>query len=122
MARFDITLKSLLQDADITFLKLLTGSGVRAWLDVELPTVRNLRVDRLGEAESGDLTQIELQTANDRHMPVRMAHYYLHIYEKYGRTPRQFVLYVGKPALTMLDALVPAWFRVSVPAGRYSKS
>jgi len=106
MPRFDITLKSLLHDADIIFLRLLTGSDVRAWLNVELPRVSNPRVDRLGQTESGDLVQIELQTANDRRMPLRMAYYFLHIYEQYGQAPRQFVLYVGKPALAMPDALI----------------
>lgn len=105
MPRFDITLKSLLQDADLIFLRLLTGSGVRAWLDVELPQVRNLRVDRLAQTDSSDLVQIELQTVNDRRMPLRMAYYFLHIYEQYGKAPRQFVLYVGKPALAMPDSL-----------------
>ncbi len=105
MQQFDITLKSLVKDSTGIFLQLLTGSRIRSWLNVELPQVRNRRVDQLGETDLGDLVHIELQSANDSQMALRMARYFLTIYEQRGRAPRQIVLYVGQPALSMPDFL-----------------
>jgi hypothetical protein len=38
-----------------------------------LPTVRNLRLDLLGETADGGLAHVELQSGNDAAMPLRMA-------------------------------------------------
>jgi len=50
---------------------------IAPWLNVELPEVRNTRVDLLGETATGDLIHIELQSTNDPDMPLRMAEYCL---------------------------------------------
>lgn len=105
MHQFDVAIKSLLQDADSIFLQLLTGFDIRTWFNVELPQVQNPRVDRLGKAASGELFELEVQTSNDPTMPLRMALYFLRIYELHGQFPRQIVLYVGKAPLTMPDTL-----------------
>ena len=52
---------------------------IAPWLNVELPEVRNTRVDLLGETATGDLIHIELQSTNDPDMPLRMAEYCLRV-------------------------------------------
>lgn len=68
---------------------------------MELPAVQQPRVDLLCRLANGELLHIELQSANDPQMPLRMAEYALHIYRIFGRFPRQIVLYVGDAKVTM---------------------
>ena len=75
------------------------------WLNVELPKVRNPRVDLLGRTASGELVHIELQSTNDPDMPLRMAEYALAILRHYQEYPHQVVLYVGDGTLGMKAAL-----------------
>jgi hypothetical protein len=67
--------------------------------------VRNLRVDLLGETPAGDLVQIEFQSRNERHLPLRMAEYLFSIGALHGRIPRQIVLYVGDEPMRMKDRI-----------------
>ena len=83
----------------------LPGQTVEQWLDVELPRVQNPRVDLLGETADRELLHIELQSANDIEMPLRMSEYCLAIRRKLGRFPRQVLVYVGEPAMTMAREL-----------------
>jgi hypothetical protein len=54
---FDIALKSLISEGGADVLDLLVGGGrVADWINVELPRVRNPRVDLLARMESGRLT------------------------------------------------------------------
>lgn len=101
MHEYDIALKTLLMRPDGVVLARLTGASIERWHNVELPEVRNLRVDLLGETASGDLVHIELQRANDPAMIWRMAEYAFSIKRRFGRWPSQFVLYVGQPPLRM---------------------
>jgi hypothetical protein len=71
------------------------------WQNVELPEVRSLRVDLLGELAPGKLIHVELQRANDQAMIFRMAEYALSIRRVYGHLPVQFVLYVGQAPMRM---------------------
>jgi predicted transposase YdaD len=105
MQGYDAALKQLLRGPATLTMRELTGTAVREWLNVELPNVRNLRLDLLGESVDGDLVHVELQSGNDAAMPLRMAEYCLGVYRLYGRLPRQIVLYVGEPALRMESAL-----------------
>jgi len=41
------------------------------------------------------LIGFELQSSNDKSLPLRMAEYALRVYRKYGQFPEQYVLYVG---------------------------
>ena len=70
---------------------------------MELPHLRAPRVDLLGETESGELIQVELQTTNDPAMPLRMLEYGIAIARRHGRFPRQIVVYVGRDRLRMAD-------------------
>jgi hypothetical protein len=105
MQEYDVTLKLLLQGSATLTMHELTGTVVTKWLNVELPKVRNLRLDLLGETADGGLVHVELQSGNDAAMPLRMAEYCLAIFRQYGQFPRQVVLYVGEPALSMKSEL-----------------
>ena len=105
MQKYDVTLKLLLQGpARLTMLEL-AGCSVKKWLNVELPKVQNPRADLLGETVDGNLIHVELQSANDGTMPLRMAEYCLGVFRLFGKFPRQVVLYVGEPPLGMDNEL-----------------
>jgi len=101
MQAYDVALKLLLQGPATLMMRELTGGSVEKWLDIELPKVRNLRMDLLGETSDGGLIHIELQSGNDAAMPLRMAEYCLGVYRLFGKIPRQVLLYVGEAPLRM---------------------
>jgi len=105
MQEYDVTLKLLLRGSARLTMRELTGTGVETWLDVELPKVRNTRADLLGETADKSLIHLELQSANDATMPVRMAEYCLGVYRLFGTFPRQVLLYVGEAPLHMASEL-----------------
>ena len=108
MQEYDVALKLLLQGSATLVMRELTGTAVAKWLDVELPkvqSVRNPRLDLLGETVDGDLVHLELQSGNDTAMPLRMAEYSLGVFRLFGRFPRQVVLYVGESELRMASEL-----------------
>ena len=105
MHEYDIVLKSVIRRLGGEALELLTGFAIDQWHNVELPEVRTLRADMVGEAAQGKLVQIELQSANDPEMPLRMAEYALAIYRQFRQFPQQIVLYVGRAKLKMPGVL-----------------
>jgi hypothetical protein len=88
-----------------TALRQLTGVPVERWLNVEVPRVRNPRVDLLGETQEGELVHVEFQSSNDPAMAHRMADYYLAVYRQLDRYPRQTLIFVGDERLRMKDTL-----------------
>jgi Domain of unknown function (DUF4351) len=107
MHEYDISLKLLLRGSGSGALRELTGGIViEKWLDVEMPEMQNTRVDLLGETAAGDLVHIELQSANDLAMPVRMLEYCVRVYRLFGKFPRQILLYVGDAPLRMQAGLM----------------
>lgn len=100
MHEYDIALKETLRQVDLA-MRELTGRVIARWLNVETPQVQNPRVDLLGEAESGDLVHLELQSTNDMTMPLRMAEYCLRVYRQFRRFPYQVVVYIGDQSLRM---------------------
>ena len=100
MHEYDTTLKLLLQRAPGLIAREL-GIHVKRWLNVELPTVHNPRVDLLAETTDGRLIHIEIQSTNDVQMALRMLEYGLLIFKQDGRFPIQIVLYVGDSLLNM---------------------
>jgi hypothetical protein len=113
MQEYDVTLKLLLRHLSESAMRDLAGSAVGTWLETELPTVQNLRLDSLGEAVDGSLVHLELQSTNDPSMPIRMARYALEVFRKFKRFPRQTMVYVGEGPLQMEDELrgPDLWFR-----------
>jgi predicted transposase YdaD len=113
MQEYDVALKLLLQKSATVTVRELTGTTIAKWLDVELPAVQNPRVDLLGEAPDGSLIHLELQSRNDRTMPVRMVEYCFRVYRLFEKLPRQILVYVGEPPLRMESEIRGAdvWFR-----------
>ncbi len=101
MQEYDIALKILLRGFASRTLQRLVGAPVEKWLDVELPRIQNPRADLLGETSGGKLVHIELQSGNDPNMPLRMLEYFVGMYRRFARFPRQAVLYVGEAPLRM---------------------
>jgi hypothetical protein len=60
MHEYDTALKLLLRGSADLIIRQLTGAPVIKWLNVELPEVRNTRVDLLEETAAGGLVHIEL--------------------------------------------------------------
>jgi predicted transposase YdaD len=98
---YDIALKSVIRRLSGPALQTLTGFAIQRWHNVELPEVRALRVDMVGETRDGTLVQLELQSTNDGDMALRMAEYALAVYRHFRQFPQQIVLYVGKAPLGM---------------------
>ncbi len=112
MHEYDKALKNLLTRGQGSLLRRLTGLEVTRWLNAELPEVRSLRADLLGEVRSGRLAHFELQSANDVRMVLRMLEYSVAIQRALGSFPEQLVLYVGEAPLRMVN-------RVSGPGLSY---
>jgi predicted transposase YdaD len=108
MHEYDTVLKALLQDPRSSILKQITGAQTGRLLNVELPEVQQTRVDLLFEIleEIRRLVAIELQSANDPLLPLRMAEYSLRVYRIHKQFPEQYVLYVGNGPMTMPSALI----------------
>jgi predicted transposase YdaD len=101
MHEYDVAFKLLLQQSVDVAIREIAGTTVARWLSVELPEVRNTRVDLLGESTAGDLIHLELQSTNDPTMALRMAEYCLRVYRLFGRFPQQTLVYVGDAPLRM---------------------
>lgn len=105
MHEYDIALKSVIRRLGGNALRALTGFAIERWHDVEMPEVRTLRADMVGETADGTIVQVELQSTNDADMAIRMAEYALAIYRQFRQFPRQIVLYVGRAPLAMAGTL-----------------
>src|SRR5580700_3359330 len=103
MHEYDVALKNILTRPGSSILEQLTGASSLKWINVEAPKVNNRRVDLLGELPDGNLVHIELQSRNQKDFPLRMAEYLFGIGLRFGRLPRQVVLYVGEAPLRMKD-------------------
>jgi hypothetical protein len=78
MHECDTVLKALLQCPQTSILERITGARIDHWLNVEFPEVQQTRVDLLGEpADNQRVIGLELQSANDAKLPLRMAEYAL---------------------------------------------
>ena len=100
---FDVSLKSLFQDAHGIVSKLLFGGPVVEWLDAEQPKVTNRRGDVLAKTSDGRLHHVEFQTRNDPEMPFRMLEYYVGYRRRWRDHIEQVLLYAGKEPLRMKD-------------------
>jgi hypothetical protein len=93
---YDVALKRILTRPGSALLYALTGCKRLRWLNVELPKVNNPRIDLLGARPDGELVHLEFQSRSERKLAVRMGEYLFAIAKRYGRIPRQVVLYVGE--------------------------
>ncbi len=117
MHECDITLKLLLAESADEALRQLGADGkVKRWLNVELPSVQNRRVDLVAELDTVKLLHIELQSTNDPEMALRMLEYAACILRRDGRYPRQVLLYVGNEKSRMQERIdeegMNFWYRL----------
>jgi hypothetical protein len=82
MGEYDIAVKSFLHAGRATLL-VLTDAGMARRHNVELPEVRNRRVDLLGESSGGRMMHIELQSTNDSSMAPRIMEYRTAVYRQF---------------------------------------
>ena len=111
---FDATLKEFFQQQPTSLLMELTGGvPVVEFLNVELPSVQERRLDLVLLLEDGTLLHIELQSTNDGDMGLRMLEYFALLWRRYRKPVRQVVLYVGTPRMRMSGVFETAALRFS---------
>jgi hypothetical protein len=64
MHEYDVAFKLTLQQMDVA-MQELAGVAIARWLGVELPKVRNARVDLLGETENRELVLTDHRDAEE---------------------------------------------------------
>jgi len=114
MQEYDVALKSFLCNGRESLLAL-TSVVVERWHNVELPEVRNLRVDLLGEGADSRLIHIELQSTHDATMALRMLEYSAAVYRKFGRFPEQIVIVCRESTATDERPAGRSEFVISMP-------
>ncbi|MCX7874187.1 MAG: hypothetical protein N2327_07135 [Caldimicrobium sp.] len=92
---FDRTLREVLQRLPLKIIQILFGSKVSEVLESTFPTTKERKADFVGRLENGTLIHLEIQSAYDPTLPLRLIELYLRIYERYGAYPLQVLLWVG---------------------------
>jgi predicted transposase YdaD len=98
LRRFDLILKEIFSKAVGIIFWLATGQkieGKAKILSTEIRFVKSFYPDILLEI-GGKIIHIEVQVQQDKTLPERMLNYFYAIRKKYGKTPTQIVLFVGK--------------------------
>ena len=98
LKRFDLILKEIFSKAVGIIFGLATGQkieGKAKILPTEIRFVKSFYPDILLEI-GGKIIHIEIQVQQDKTLPERMLDYFYAIRKKYGKTPTQIVLFVGK--------------------------
>jgi predicted transposase YdaD len=98
LKRFDLILKEIFSKAVGIIFWLATGQkieGKAKVLPAEIRFVKSFYPDILLEIV-GKIIHIEIQVQQDKTLPERMLDYFYAIRKKYGKTPTQIVLFVGK--------------------------
>jgi predicted transposase YdaD len=98
LRRFDLILKEIFSKAVGIIFWLATGQkieGKAKVLPAEIRFVKSFYPDILLEI-GGKIIHIEVQVQQDKTLPERMLDYFYAIRKKYGKTPTQIVLFVGK--------------------------
>ena len=98
---YDVVLKLLFRGKSSRAVEEIAGGPVKRWLDKELPAIRNTRADLIGETAGGDFVHLEFMSVNQTFIELRMAGYYVEIYQAFRRHPRQALIYVGREKLRM---------------------
>src|SRR5205823_2765767 len=90
---YDVVLKLLFRSKSSRVVQAIAGGAVKRWLDKELPAIRNTRADLVGETAGGEIVHLEFMSENQKFFELRMAGYYVEIYQASGRHPRQSLVY-----------------------------
>ena len=108
MQNFDVALKEIFQTIGTSLTEKLAGAAPAEWLNVELPETRNPRADFVCRLVNGLLFHMEFASYNDAELIWRMLDYLSMLRKKYGQTPRQVVLYMGRDPLRMPNRIEEA--------------
>jgi predicted transposase YdaD len=98
LKRFDLILKEIFSKAVGIIFWLATGQkieGKAKILPTEIRFVKSFYPDILLEI-GGKIIHIEIQVQQDKTLPERVLDYFYAIRKKYGKTPTQIVLFIGK--------------------------
>ena len=100
---YDTILKSILQSLGNILTPSLTGGAKPVeLLNVEFNSMEKRVPDLVARLDDGRIFHLEVQSDNDRKMPLRMLRYWLLLREQYpGALIVQHVLYIGGPTLSM---------------------
>ena len=98
---YDVVLKLLFRSQSSQAVQEIAGGPVKRWLDKELPAIRNTRADLIGETIGGEFVHLEFMSENQKFFDLRMAGYYVEIYQGCGTHPHQALVYVGRNKLRM---------------------
>jgi hypothetical protein len=98
---YDVVLKLLFRNKSSQAVPENAGGPVKRWLDKELPAIRNTRADLIGETVGGESVHLEFMSVNQKFIDLRMAGYYVEIYQACGRHPLQALVCVGREKLRM---------------------
>ena len=95
---FDAALEGLFEHPGPALLRKLTGGiAIVEVLNLQLPRVKERRLDLLAPLADGSLLHIEFQSTNRGDMALRMAEYYLLRVRRFpGRSVRQEVCTWGR--------------------------
>ncbi len=111
MHDYDRVVKIILKDRrSRLLLGAISGMPHLRWLPVGFEKTQSTaerQADLVGRAPDRTLVHVELQSTNDPKMALRMAEYYLSIYRRHKKFPRQFVLYLGQKPMRMKTTLGP---------------
>ncbi len=95
--KYDYTLKELFQRVNIKFFEMITGRNDSAEiLNIELPAIKKRIIDLLIKYSDGSLYHFEIQTKNEKDFHFRMLEYAYEIKRRFGRCPKQYVIYIGE--------------------------
>src|SRR5690349_20117645 len=114
---YDVSLKGISVLQTSLFIDELVRRQIGEWrltgfLSTEFPRTAKLFADLLGRCGPSEIIHIEFQSSNDATMQWRMLEYYVETVRLHGTGPddattvvRQFVVYVGKGRMSMLNRL-----------------
>jgi hypothetical protein len=114
-AEKDIISKQILKRIALDMAIYLFGLDIREaeLLETEFQRVEDRRADLLMQVKAPEhyLLHIEVQNDNAPDMPLRMLRYFTDIALAYpGQIVKQYLIYIGRPALKMADFLaMPDW-------------
>ncbi|NPA12849.1 MAG: flagellar biosynthesis/type III secretory pathway protein, partial [Aquificae bacterium] len=87
MGKLDITLRDIISKIPHKFVHILTGQRAVKILDNTFPEAKERIADLVLQLEDGSVLHIELQTQNDKEMPLRMAEYYVALKRRHRDKP-----------------------------------
>ena len=103
--KYDKTLREIFNSTPVVLIKLLIGKEIKENLNPKFPSIEEREVDFLVRLENDEIFHLEIQSVNDKNMPIRMLRYAILIENRYKKFPIQAVLYVGDKRLNIKNEI-----------------